>query len=95
MSKGFGFTREIRLITKVTQSRDSKQLHKLMEQLADRYTGLQIDDFVQKALEPLLNEDSVWFYQNLLGPERYREMQDLAAEGMADSAVWGIDFSDQ
>lgn len=82
MSKGFGFTSEVQLFVKVTQARDSKQLHKLMEQLADRYSDLQISDFIQKALDPLPNEDSIWFYQNLLGPEKYRERQALIAEGI-------------
>ncbi len=82
MSKGFGFTREIRLIAKVIQTRDFEQVHRVMDKLVQQYSPLQFNEWLSEALKTLPKEYGAWFYQNLLGPEQYRQMQDLAAEGM-------------
>jgi hypothetical protein len=77
MSKGFGFTREIRLIAKVIQTRDFEQVHRVMDKLVQQYSPLQFNEWLSEALKTLPKEYGAWFYQNLLGPEQYRQMQEL------------------
>lgn len=83
MPKGFGFTREIRLLTKVIQSRDFKQVHRVMDKLVQQYSPLQFEEWLSEALKTLPKEYGTWFYQNLLGSDQYRQMQDRTAEAMA------------
>jgi hypothetical protein len=87
MSKGFGFTREIRLIAKVIQTHDFEKVHHLMDKLVQQYSPLQFNEWLSKALETLPKEYETWFYQNLLGSEQYRQMQDFAAETMKQLLV--------
>ncbi len=97
MSEGFGSTRDKRLLTKRIQGHDINQVHKLMDQFAQRLTPLQIDSLVSETLEALPKEEGAWFYKNLLDSDQYRQMQDLAAEGMTQllieaGFVSGTDF---
>jgi hypothetical protein len=87
MSKGFGFTREIRLIAKVIQTYDFEKVRHLMDTLVKQYSPLQFNEWLSEALKTLPKEYEVWFYQNLLGLDHYRQMQDLAAEGMKQLLV--------
>lgn len=99
MSKGFGFHREKRLLSKVIETQDAAKFQALVQKLVSTYGAERVSDWVVQDILPFLDSESMsWTYTIMCGQDSFKKITEQSLENVFQvlikkGFVPGTDFS--